>query len=535
MVPGNDPVRDIIDQMHQNDLKLYAIVDLFELIGTNFQNPGFITNDGENKDSIQNTFNTLNSDEKAKQINEIILSDNLFPQLKTYLKSYFRSFSEKHDIDGLTIDLTDFVHYKDLPDNPLKENPERESQASSSKDLELLSQRLKDLLEDIVVECMLIKPYLVNSIIIPEEDMHLYIPQYVEEGVVDFVISKFQLDTVDAAHEFQALIKGIFNGVKVAESVFPWFSFTSGNDNSLNIAELSKCIKENKGHGYLLSATRLPKDTDRPLDIPYQYSEVTALPENLKKVTPFQVIGLNINTLFPENASGQIVQLFQGDKIKVADKEGCIGFITFDPDTINIETAGQSLMLLTDRWAIPYKYTLLPDGGIDRNKPWVEFRKMPPKYTHDPDFHLLYKSEYPAEVRINNDPVKVYKTGIFFKKISLNEGPNRIRATILTQDSQTAFYEREFIYEPIDRTRKPFPLWIDEKSIEPVIDLVLLPDENVQVSFQGSFGQKAYVMVEPGGQQYKCSRKDYSDYSQYRLQIQLIIHSMNSNFKIQLE
>ncbi|MCX6334230.1 MAG: N-acetylmuramoyl-L-alanine amidase, partial [Bacteroidia bacterium] len=149
------------------------------------------------------------------------------------------------------------------------------------------------------------------------------------------------------------------------------------------------------------------------------------------------------------------------------------------------------------------------------------FRNMPEKNTDLPEYDFIRKTDYPATVRINDDSVKLYKTGIFFNNISFNEGPNRVRATVLTQDSLSVFYESEFIFHKTDKTRKSFPLWINERTVEPASDIELLPDDVVRVSFQGSRGQEAYVEVTPGKVRIKCSREDYGDYSLYKGDIPL--------------
>ena len=146
---------------------------------------------------------------------------------------------------------------------------------------------------------------------------------------------------------------------------------------------------------------------------------------------------------------------------------------------------------------------------------------MPEKFTDLPEYDFLCKTVYPASVWINGDSVKQYKTGIFFKKISFSEGANRVRATVLTQDSLSGFYENEFIFHKTDKTRKPFPLWINERTVEPGTDIELLAEDAVRVSFQGSPGQEGFIEVIPGKVRIKCSREDYGDYSVYKGEIPL--------------
>jgi N-acetylmuramoyl-L-alanine amidase len=146
---------------------------------------------------------------------------------------------------------------------------------------------------------------------------------------------------------------------------------------------------------------------------------------------------------------------------------------------------------------------------------------MPELNTDLPEYDFLCKTDYPASVRINGDSVKQYKTGIFFNKVIFNEGPNRVRATVLTPDSLSAFYEAEFIYHKTDKSRKPFPLWINERSVEPASDIELLPEDVLPVSFQGSLGQEAFIEANPGKVRIKCSREDFNDYSLYNAEIPL--------------
>ncbi len=136
---------------------------------------------------------------------------------------------------------------------------------------------------------------------------------------------------------------------------------------------------------------------------------------------------------------------------------------------------------------------------------------------------------------INDDAVKIYKTGVFFNKIILNEGSNRVRASVLTQDSLSVFYEREFIYEEVDKTRPPFPLWIDEQSIEPFFDLELLPKDIVLISFEGSLGQDGFVEVNPGGLRLTCSRENHEDYTLYQAELPLQKLAAGNSYQVTLK
>jgi N-acetylmuramoyl-L-alanine amidase len=188
--------------------------------------------------------------------------------------------------------------------------------------------------------------------------------------------------------------------------------------------------------------------------------------------------------------------------------------------------AGVSVMVNDD---------LKPDSIAERKSPWVEFRRTPDSITFQPQFDFLCKSEYPATVSINGVELKQYKTGIFFTTVKFNEGINRVRAEATTPDGRTAFCEQEFIYEKRDMAHKIFPLWIEERSVEPATELELLPEDIVRVSFRGSLGQNGYVRVRPGKTNVKCSRQDFTDYSLYRADLPLKDLSAGKTYKLNLK
>ncbi len=176
-----------------------------------------------------------------------------------------------------------------------------------------------------------------------------------------------------------------------------------------------------------------------------------------------------------------------------------------------------------------------PDSIKERISPWVEFLRTPEAVTYQPQFDFLCMSEYPATVSINGVELKQYKTGIFFTTVKFNEGVNRVRAEAIYPDGRTAFCEKEFIYEKRDMTRKTFPLWIEERSVEPSTELELLPEDIVRVSFRGSLGQDGYARVIPGKTTVKCSRQDFTDYSLYRAELPLDKLKAGKPYKLSLK
>ncbi|MDX9728779.1 MAG: N-acetylmuramoyl-L-alanine amidase [Bacteroidales bacterium] len=157
--------------------------------------------------------------------------------------------------------------------------------------------------------------------------------------------------------------------------------------------------------------------------------------------------------------------------------------------------------------------------SIETTSPWIKFLRLPEQLTHQPQFDVLCKSEYPATVSINGQEVKQYKTGIFFSTVSFSEGVNSITAEAVYPDGRTAVCEYALIYEKRDLSRQPFQLWIERRSFEPASDMELLPDDVVKVSFRASKGQEAWLDIKPGKKSLKCIREDFDDYSVYRAEV----------------
>jgi len=494
--PGFDPLTIATEAAHEQNLKLYAGIDLAWFGDT----------------------------------------DNLpLSQVKTHLKRRIRHLIENYDIDGLSFDLTD--HSPDLfpNDDFSREKFKQDSLQFPLTREEWANEKMTDLLEDIVVEAMLVKPYLVNSILFTAEDEPSYVIHCLEEGIVDFIIPKINIDIIAPDQQLKAFWYETMKNEEIQADVFPMFSLNEANENEEIISGLVRFIKANGGRGMVLAAEYKQPGITVPDSLLYRYPDKTNFPDNLKQVTPEQVVGLDVSALFPSNYSGQTLHLNQSNRIKITDSEGYIGFITSNPDTIELGTSNGTVILPTERWAIPYKYAIQPDTSVIRKSPWVEFRRMPERYTDNPEYHLLCKTEYPASAWINNDAVKIYKTGVFFNKIILNEGSNRVRVSVLTQDSLSVFYEREFIYEEVDKIRQPFPLWIDERSVEPRYDLELLPEDIVLISFQGSLGQDGFVEVNPGGLRIACSHENHEDYTLYQAELPLQKLAAGNSYQITLK
>ncbi len=232
-------------------------------------------------------------------------------------------------------------------------------------------------------------------------------------------------------------------------------------------------------------------------------------------------VNQSVELKLPAEIRGEI-RVEPGSKSLVTDPEGWIRFVVSTlPDTIRITGGGQTVLVPAARWKPPFYYVLQSDGTVHRQWPWVELRSSATDTVYQPTVNMLFKSRYPARASINGDSVKMYQTGIFFKEVALKEGQNTIVAEAEAPDGSKAIYQREVHYIKKDQNRRPFPLWVDTASVEPAGDQILTARDRVQIRFNGSKGQKAWVVVRRGNKRFPCSAKDIRDYTRYEADLPL--------------
>ncbi len=520
---SNPHLEALIDDSHQLGLKSCFTINLNDLLGQNSLD-SFKAYLVQNEVSTE-ILSTLMLDPKLNDSpsisSDILFSNQIFPYLKSFMKGEVRKIIEVYDIDGISYDLTYWTPSGDSSDTQT-ENKESQDLRVATKETNFLEIRFLDILEDIVVETMMVKPYLLHSITYPGNDNHEFMLSIMEHRIVDFITPAFDLNDDSLVDE----MSGLWNLMddydpKTHESIFPGFRSVNQEDGRAVLDDLIAFNKEMGSHGSCILVNILPDIIMDNFIFPYKFPDSVFIPEDLKKRSPFDVAGLKLNHLFITQDKDPGVLELSNTRTKIMDSNNNIGLVLADPDSINFEIEGRNTLLTTNYWSVPYRYTIYPDSGAVREGAWVEFRKMPSNFTNDPIYHFLCKTEYPATARIDGETLKVYKTGIFFKEIEFKEGSNRIRAEVLTSDSLTAFYEMEFIYKKDDKIRPVFPLWIEPGSVRPSMDLELLSEDNVTISFQGSRGQRGYIELYPGGEMVKCSRKDFEGHSQYMAEIHL--------------
>lgn len=332
--------------------------------------------------------------------------------------------------------------------------------------INFLSKDDNNLFEDIIVESMLLKPFLVVSIPskLSETDTPL-VDKYVDKGIIDFLIDD----------------------------------------------ESGYSIKYNK----------------------YVNEDEKILINYLKRLSPDHFIKLNLSEVIDKSDAEAVI--LNENRTKQIDPDMKLNFIiTEKTDTVKLKIGSARFNISKSDWAIPYNYLLNKDNTASRYGTWVEFRRPFARITSNDEYNLLCKTKYPSKVFINNDSVKIYKTGVFFKKIKLKDGLNKLRAEVKEVNGETAIYEDRVLFQKKDPLTVDWKLSINDNSIEPAGNITLMPEDFLTVSFNGTKSQKGFVEIIPGGFSFECQRNDYKEFSHYEVQIPLKNFAKNQKYSIKL-
>ena len=544
--PGFDPVAFAIDEAHRRGLNFYAYINLMPLWNgdTPPEDPDHLYFSHGPEVDPGESWVCFDPSGRPMKRNEYFYLNPALPEVKTYLKSVIRHFVMTYDIDGLHFDRIRYPGAEYINDpyslNCFRQDSLNTPMAASpmTKD-EWARRTLTDLVEDVVVEAMLVKPHLVNSAatwgLYRTDDIpgyghfgsgyHRYFQDgidWLDRGIFDFIVPMIYWDMNDPLPNFHDLwldfkrrtpnSRFIFPGLRLKEDWIP------GGETASQI----HFVRQNGGFGTVLFSSNSLSGDDAERLRRIVYPRRVRIPERMKRTSSDQVLGLDMKPVLGQVHSGRRVSVNGTVPTKATDSEGRIGVILPDrPDRVVIHTEDRIVDLDTEWWRTPYDYIIGEDGGLSRKAPWIECRRLPADTTDSDAFHVLCRTSYPAQAWIDGDSVKVYKTGIFFKQIELEAGLNRISVRVRTADSSEALYERNIIHEREDRFRQPFPLWIDERSIEPQAIRILPPDDVLEFRFEGSRGQNAFIIIKPGNIRLVCKRRNAGDYSVYTAELPL--------------
>jgi len=541
--PGFDPAKLAIEEAHKNGLKFYAYINLLP-VWNEIEAPKDSTHIyHKHNPEVKDGWTLFTDNDSMKSSTKYTYFNPAHPEVHMYLKKIVRHLVENYNIDGLHFDRIRYPGEAYIDDLYSKTQFAKDSINSPITKPDWARKQLTDLVEDIVVEAMLIKPYLVNSAatwgLYRTDDLAGYehfgsgyaryyqdAIDWLEKGIMDFIVPMTYWDMSNPLPNFNDLwldftkrtpnFKSIYPGLRIYDC--DWIESGETTDQ-INF------VRQNGGKGTVMFSMAALNEQKFKTIKDSIYSEKVIIPENMKRVKPGNVVQLNIKNLMTED-NHEVKLLSQ---MKRVDGNGEISFLMKNkPDTLRLQVGENKISISTEEWKIPYQYLVNTDGTSIREIPWVEMRKIPADITHSDKYPVLCKTDSSAESFINNKNVKTYKTGIFFDDVKFAEGLNRITAKAEFGDGSIALYETEVNYQPKAETkREPLPLWIDEKSFQPAADMTILPKDQIKISFKGSKGQTAEIKINGIHKNLKCQRRDFKDYSLYETMLPLRLVKTN--------
>lgn len=540
--PGFDPVAIAVEEAHRHGLEFHAYINMLPMWNedTPPADPEHLYYKHGPQTGPDSTWVCYSRDGQPMQLNEYYYMNPALPEVKSYMKEVIRHFVEKYNIDGIHFDRIRYPGSDYLYDPYSVAQFQADSLTSPISRGDWARTQLTDLVEDVVAEALLIKPYLKISSatwgLFRTDDVpgyehfnsgydHYYQDAigWLDRGIMDFIVPMVYWDIPEPKPNFHELWLDFRTRTPNYRNIFPGIRARGELIDSGEIARQVAFLRRNDGQGHVFwSYSSVSGNGRLNLLKDRLYLHEVDLPPDLKRSSPEGVVALKLRSEEGEPLAGERIFVENLAHTQTTDSEGWLSLILpGDPGSIELRRGDSSMHVNIRRQNPPYRFVLEPDGSIFREAPWVEFRRMPSDTTGTPIFHLLCKTDYPATALINDRLVKTYRTGIFFDTITLKEGANRVRVQVITPDSSSVLYEREFFYQDTDDSREPFPLWIDTGSILPAVDHELNLEDMIRVSFVGSKGQKAYAQIRPGREKVPLSREDFEDYSRYSTDLTL--------------
>lgn len=552
--PGFDPVAFAVEEARRRGLMFHAYVNLMPLWNEDaapVDSAHLYFRHGPDVDP-DSSWLLFEAGGRPMKRNEYYYLNPALPQVKTHLKRVVRHLVETYDVDGVHFDRIRYPGPDYLSD-PVSESLFRaDSLRSPLSRADWARTTLNDLVEDVVAEALLVKPYLQISASVwglyRTDDLpgyehfnsgyaHYYQDAVVwlDRGIMDFIVPMIYWDLADPKPNLDDLWADLRQRTPNWPSILPGLQVRSGwIDSGETIRQIAH-LRETGARGHVLfslSGIRASKGIDRLHTS--AYATAASGPPPLKRLSAERVVALQIDSL--EIAPGEPVALGGAPAVHRADGEGWIAAILPErPRMLEFAADTRSVVLPTRDWLLPYRYAVAADGRTARVWPWVEFRRLPSDTTHERSFPVLAKTDWPARSSINRSATKTYRTGIFFDQVDFTKGPNRIRAEAGRDDGSRAVYEREILAEPGPEPRPPFPLWVESRSLEPEVDQELLPDDVIRLAFNGSKGQRGFLLVEETGLRLPLRRDDRFDFSRYQGELSLALLDPGRTYRLRFE
>lgn len=344
------------------------------------------------------------------------------------------------------------------------------------------------------------------------------IKKHISSFVKEISLRGFLFSNINLNDEIQF---SLFENIIVEAAIIKPYIQTLVDSKTFEENEFTKKLLKDGIIDFVLKNDKLIKNE--------KFNDENVLKSYLKKLSAKNFYKLNLTEILTDDNNYILIE----NSKKFIDRENFVNFIlTQNTDSIKIKTNSSLIKLSEADWVIPFNYKINKDFSASRYGNWIEFRRPFSRITSNNIYNLLCRTVYPSKVKINDEEVKIYKTGIFFKKINLVEELNKLKAEAIDKNRKYSIYEDEVLL--ITKQEESNKLAIDESSIYPNENLVLTKNDFLTVSFNGTKSQKGFVEILPLNKIYNCQTKDLTKSTQYSIQIPLKELPVNEKLSFKL-
>ena len=535
--PGFDPLQFAITQAHSHGIQFHAYVNLLPLWNRSEppKNPRHLFHLHGPQVSAESSWVCFGPDQKPMALDEYYYLNPALPQVKSYLKKVIGHLTSRYDIDGLHFDRIRYPSADRLYDPYSIAQFQSDSLQHPLSRPDWARAQLTNLVEAVVSEALLIKPYLQISCaawgLYKTRDFPGYeqfnsgydayyqdTVLWLERGIMDFIVPMIYWDMEEPKPNLDEVWLDFKRRTPLYRNIIPGLSTRKEWFASGELARQIGFLRENGAAGHVLFSWSGLERSVAPKDFLHEfYAHTTTLPTCLDRHSDRTALALRTDSLNHTPIFSRCSTHGCDTLRQTADQQGWRNFVL--PAVRDSLRLGSISFNLSD-YQPPFRFSVSP-VGLGRVSPWLEFREFPADTVERPVFHLLAKTAANSRAFIGDDSCHVYKTGVYFKKLSFQPGWNRYSSRVRSQDSSWSVYGRQVYVKSPAPARSALPLWVDKTSMEPKEDLWLTGQDHITFRCKGSKGQQAWVLAQPGKQKWPLLRTDHDDYAVYETEIEL--------------
>lgn len=536
-IPDFDPLQYAIEEAHRLHLQFHAYINLMPL-----WNKSDDPSDSSHlffkhgpKVKPESSWVCFEKNGLPMKITEYYYLNPALPQVKAYLKQILTHLVSNYDIDGLHFDRIRYPGRECIYDPYTNFHFPQDSMRQPQSREDWARGKMSELVQDIAASVFSIKPNLLLSCaawgIYKNNTIQGYdrfssgfssyfqdAMEWLNKGWMDFVVPMTYWDIPDPKPNFDELWNDFTQQTPRYSSIFMGIRSHKEWLENGEIMRQIDFLRKNQNQGHVFFSYSDIKDS---LQLHYIRNVVfpnpISIPEKLKKTTPDMIYQFQLMDSLDHPLAGLPVRIKNYNLAQTTDQNGWAGIILPEkPDSLTIQTPRSSITMSTLSWRKPYTFSITTSGHTSRSGQWIEWREPHQDTIRQTAVNLLFRTSSADLVKINSDSCKLYRTGIFFNRVTLQPGKNTITAVALTQHQITALYQTDVIYQISEpRDRNPYPLWIDSIGVDPRNSLILTPEDKIHLSFKGSKNQKAIAYLWPDHKKIPLYRINYKDYSLY--------------------